>query len=182
MKNTIGHIPRYITHNLSKRENTCVRWGPTTLPDGAEMHGGELSARLLENYRAEKEKSAEFFAAYRAPDGAVHLTPKWTRDFCGGGFLEPAPGAELKNPHSAVWNIRTDKDVMENHDDIMKPVLRAFIRQVYDEIGDWPLSAPGGAVAVALQRAISISSFSGSFATRHICQPKTEPWARQRRL
>lgn len=134
MKNTIGHIPRYITHTLSRKENTCARWGSTSLPDGTEMHGAELRARLRQNYAAERNRSAEFFAAHREPDGAVRLPATWTREFCGGAFLEPAAGAELNEPHSAVWNIRTDKDVMANHDDIMQSVLRAFIRQVYDDV------------------------------------------------
>ncbi len=38
------------------------------------------------------------------------------------------------DPHSVVWNVRADRTIMADHNDISNPNLIDFMRQMYQEI------------------------------------------------
>ena len=127
MKHTHGHIERYLTHDLtadplrtSKDKNsrmTCV------LRDGSESDPQTLRTR--------------FYSSGLTPDGSLQLEPRWTREMCGGLTLR-----SLGNPtvpsDGIVWNIRTFKEVIPDHNSITTLPLLNFVQQLYGDVGATP--------------------------------------------
>lgn len=132
MRATHGHIDRYITHRL-------VRAG--TGEAGAAVTCGAASGLTPAKLRA------QFFAGFTRDD-ALHLQPQWTRPLCDGLVLQ-----QLKSsgPYDLVWNVRTDKSIIADHNDITRPALVSFIEQIYDEVSSAPALRLGPAPATALR-------------------------------
>lgn len=128
-KYTMGHMTgsraNYITHELTLRndgDDQCKGW----------RHLGRVSRAPSErfqvqrdNIEAEVEKSEEFFQRNKPS-----LPHGWERPFCGGVRLTH----KQNDPHSVVWNVRADRTIMADHNDISNPNLIDFMRQMYQEI------------------------------------------------
>jgi len=115
--NTIGHVPRYITHRLSKSTLSspeCARW--RLLQD---VPPAERLAQVRVNHEAERRNDAAFFGSGRWRDQG------WQRPFCGGTRL-----AHVQHSQSPIWNVETDADVMSGHNDINNPVIMDVLRQL----------------------------------------------------
>lgn len=61
----------------------------------------------------------------------------WMRNFCGAD--KTAEGTTLihnkgLDPNSPIWNVRTTKDIIEDHNDIAKPVFKSFVLQLYHDL------------------------------------------------
>ena len=85
-KYTMGHIPEYITHELTKaagdRPEICADWKPLAdIPDPEERR---RQARLN---RAAEEANTDAFPGTRQA-----LDKGWRRSFCGGALLTHVQG------------------------------------------------------------------------------------------
>lgn len=125
MKHTHGHIDKYITHELTvdtARMSVDPNSEPTCVVD-AQGHRSDM-----------REMRERFFSAARDPSGNVKLDANWVRPMCGGLKLTHV-GHMGVDPHSIVWNIRTFKDVIPDHNGITTLPLRDFVTQLYGDIG-----------------------------------------------
>ncbi len=128
--NTIGHIPRYITHRLSKSKESsphCAGW-----VDLGTLKPEERLKQLEFNLDIERRNNTTFF------DTNLHtgvLRDRWSRTFCGGALLEHTH----HDPNSPIWNIQTDQDIIAGHNEITGPVFANFIRQLYHDSVTYPL-------------------------------------------
>ncbi len=146
MKKTPGHIDHYLTHRLHAHapngDNAmpgdgarCAGWRSET--ELKALHGEELGEAVRQNKKLEAEDAAEFFRQNLTPGHL--LKPNWARTFCGGSFLTTVGGADGGAAANAlIWNIEVDGDVIRNHDDVMNPVFRAFMRQLYGDVSAHP--------------------------------------------
>ncbi|PLP97644.1 hypothetical protein CYJ10_26175 [Cupriavidus pauculus] len=156
MKKTPGHIDHYLTHRLRAHPPgpapAAAGTGQAGTPAQADnaqcpgwkseaelkvLHGDALGQAVRLNKQLEAENAAAFFQQNLGPDHL--LKPGWTRTFCGDSYLTMAQdsgGAML--PNAMVWNIQVDGDVIRNHDDVMNPVFRAFMRQLYADVSTHP--------------------------------------------
>lgn len=101
------------------------------------MHGQELAEAVRQNKKLEEADAAGFFRQNLTPD--YLLKPGWTRTFCGGSFLTTVGGADGDAmANTLIWNVQVDGDVIKNHDDVMNPVFRAFMRQLYGDVSAHP--------------------------------------------
>ncbi len=117
--NTIGHVPEYITHKLSKAEGEpCPGWKSVL-----EVPESRRREQMRENLRAERLLWSNFMP------GAALLPNGWKRVFCGGAQLEHI----RHDPNSVIWNVEADPSVIANHGDIYEPILTTFLRQLYHE-------------------------------------------------
>jgi len=130
-RNTIGHVQQYITHTLLKSESeTCPGWklDPST------------DAEIRNNQELEKQASRRFFADYQLSDGK--LKDPWTRPFCGNMALQLLTAGETNgvkpDPDSPIWNVATDKPIMNGHSDITNAYLESFVRQLYQDVVLYP--------------------------------------------
>lgn len=161
MKKTPGHIDHYLTHRLHAQapvpgsapagdaggdrggnggngggtDAQCPGWRSES--ELQALHGEALGEAVRQNRRLEAQDTAAFF---RQNLTAEHLLrPDWARTFCGGSFLTTVkaddPGAAA---NALIWNIEVDGDVIRNHDDVMNPVFRAFMRQLYGDVSAHP--------------------------------------------
>jgi hypothetical protein len=131
---TLGHIDRYITHDLTMRDkNTpeCNEW--EELSDEEQFR--QLK-QLKDNVLAEKKNAEDFFKRELVDK---KLKPGWQRTFCGGAMLTHLAGNSANSdPNSTVWNIRADESIIDGHNDIHKPVFSNFIRQLYHDVTQNP--------------------------------------------
>jgi len=160
MKKTPGHIDQYLTHRLRAHAPGPVPV-PVPVTEGAEkagapagadnaqcpgwkseaelkaLHGDALGQAVRLNKTREAQNAAAFFQQNLGPDHL--LKPDWTRTFCGGSYLTMAHGGGgTMRANAMVWNIQVDGDVIRNHDDVMNPVFRAFMRQLYSDVSTHP--------------------------------------------
>ncbi|CAG9168921.1 hypothetical protein LMG23992_01347 [Cupriavidus laharis] len=150
MKKTPGHIDHYLTHRLYAHAPGEVPGADNATPgDSArcagwrseaelkDLHGEELGKAVRQNKKLEAEDAAEFFRQNLTP--GYLLKPNWTRTFCGGSFLTTVVGAdESAVANAMIWNVEVDGDVIKNHDDVMNPMFRAFMRQLYGDVSAHP--------------------------------------------
>ncbi|MGO4766201.1 hypothetical protein AB4120_27025 [Cupriavidus sp. 2KB_3] len=150
MKKTPGHIDHYLTHRLYAHAPGEAPGGDNAPPgDGArcagwrseaelkDLHGEELGKAVRQNKKLEAEEAAEFFRQNLTP--GYLLKPNWARTFCGGSFLTTVGGADgAAAANALIWNVEVDGDVIKNHDDVMNPVFRAFMRQLYGDVSAHP--------------------------------------------
>jgi hypothetical protein len=143
---TMGHMERYVTHELTAsggRPEECRGW--TALRDIPDPDARSRQART--NFEAEKANTEAF------PGMRHALDPRWERTFCGGARLKHVK----YDPNSVIWNVRTDGTVMTGHNDITNPLLIDFVRQLYRDTLLYPLPVgptvvppgPGGPSAPA---------------------------------
>lgn len=131
---TLGHIDRYITHELTKSETTtpeCADWKDwTNLPEAERL------AQLRMNIPAEKANEAAFFRPYEhGSTRTVYLPEGWKRTFCGGAVLTHLADHEAGPfPNSPVWNVRADASIINSHNDIDRVIFSSFIRQLYHDV------------------------------------------------
>jgi len=149
MKKTPGHIAHYLTHRLhahapgvSPEAGTavqgdgghCPNWKSEEVLHG--LHGAELGEAVRLNKQIEAENAAGFFRLNLTSDHL--LKPNWARTFCGGTYLTTVDDNGVDNSNALVWNVEADGDVIRNHDDVMNPVFRAFMRQLYADVSAHP--------------------------------------------
>lgn len=134
-KHTIGHVPKYVTHELTAKAGAagqpkeCATWAP--LARITDPRQRQLQAAA--NMRAEEANTRAF------PGVRQMLEPGWTRAFCGGTQLVHRD----YDPNSIIWNVHTDESVMMDHNDISNPALVDFVRQLYHDSLLYPrLSLP----------------------------------------
>lgn len=128
MKHTMGHIDRYLTHQLVGIDSTvCKDWIPPGPLNSAD------TVAMRKNQQIERTNSLSFFEAHLDTQGL--LGPGWERRFCGGAVLSQSskPPTENANPNSLIWNIQTDASLIGGHSDIMEPKFLEFVRQLYDD-------------------------------------------------
>ena len=124
--NTIGHIPRYITHRLtlSKAGNPAC--------DGWKDLRGVKPEDMAKQLEIERNNDRAFFDGNLKDD---LLPDHWTRTFCGGAVLAHTQ----YNPNSPIWNIQTDKEIIPGHNEISGPVFSNFMRQLYHDTATYPM-------------------------------------------
>ncbi len=125
MKHTHGHIDKYITHELTV-DTARMSVDPNSEPTCVVDAQGQRSDM--------REMRERFFSAARDPSGNVKLDANWVRPMCGGLKLTHVGHGEV-DPHSIVWNVRTFKDVIPDHNGITTLPLRDFVTQLYGDIG-----------------------------------------------
>ena len=127
-RNTIGHIPAYITHRLTldAARNRCNDW--VVNPKG--------DAQMINNVLQESQNSLEFKSSL--VDGGWPSAPgdkPAERVFCGGLVLQPlgkdTPTARKADPNMPLWNITLTGDIVPDHNDINEEIFRAFLRQLF---------------------------------------------------
>ncbi|RJF95740.1 hypothetical protein [Noviherbaspirillum saxi] len=133
-----GHHPRHFTHSLTAMRGTCPGWLylPSLVtqiehPDICKQE--DLQKCIKNNADFEIENAMKFYENKRSETGG--LNPGWSREFCGDTVLThyQENSHDNKNPNSPVWNIRTDKSLIDGHSDLATPGLLEFIRQVYND-------------------------------------------------
>lgn len=136
MKHTPGFVERYLTHDLKKSTDPCQKSNGKAVPESAAA--GHASAAdeqqaLREIHDIEIDNSRKFFDASSLPNGS--LRSGWARTFCGGVTLSvrQGEGGATVNPNAIVWNVRTDRNLIRDHNDITGPILIGFVRQLYDD-------------------------------------------------
>ncbi len=119
---TPGHIEDLVTHELTVTDRVpeaCRDWRRL-----GGLEGDALREQIAANRRAEQAVANAFIGDHGAkPDG-------WERVLCGGLLLQ-----HRRHPaNSVVWNVRTTKDVMSGHGDILNEALTSFMRQIYHDV------------------------------------------------
>lgn len=127
--NTIGHIPRYLTHRLSltKEESPeCTGW----IDLDTVVDVKDRLKQMKVNLDIERRNNQAFFD--RNLDGKL-LRDHWSRNFCGKLLLEQIPCQSERQcpPNSPIWNIQTDAELIPGHNEINKPAFVNFLRQLY---------------------------------------------------
>jgi hypothetical protein len=94
---------------------------------------------------------------------APELQRATSRRYCGGLVLRSIESAAARPPRSIVWNVRTNGQVIPNHNDIDRPEVLRFIEQVYSDVtglrsaacdDDYtPATVPNGGIDQASTRA-----------------------------
>ena len=126
IKNTMGHVPLYITHKLASSDFECAGWNRDVMTADPSIR----VSQMRENLRVESENNAKFFGTERAPV----LQDHWVRNFCGGAVLTHVN----YKPNSPIWNVQTDKSVIKDHGDIAGSILTNFLRQLYKDSYEFP--------------------------------------------
>ncbi len=146
-RNTPGHIDAYMTHRLEIKATdaaSCKGWQPD--PKTPE----ELAA----NIQLEFNNSQAFVSRLeneRWPLGADGKPVP--RVFCGGLVLTPLggpPPTPYRNPdpNMPLWNVTVTSDIIPDHNDINRPIFRAYLRQIFlDEYFNTRPRAPAPAAA-----------------------------------
>jgi hypothetical protein len=137
---TMGHMPKYITHELHNDENQpseCAKWKPLYKITNPE----ERSQQVKNNLDSETANTNNF------PGTRQKLDTGWQRTFCGGAKLTH----EQHDPNSIIWNVRTDSSIMTGHNNITNPLLTDFIRQLYRDTILYPSINSNVAPAMSLQ-------------------------------
>lgn len=116
-RRTIGHVDRYITHELKVDGDVCPGW---KLPDDGSLPTPEQAYR---NLLAEIKNAKAFFLA-------PPTQPNWRRHFCGNVVLAHIGG----HRNSPIWNVRTTGGIVPGHNDIKRPLFINFVRQLYHDV------------------------------------------------
>jgi hypothetical protein len=128
MKRTHGHIDAYLTHELrSESVAACSQDNP----DACKNDNTENC-----NHQALRNR---FFENTKTGD-TISLIPGWVREMCSNLKLSNLKNSDL-GPYSIVWNVRTFREVISGHNDIMGEQLRDFVRQIYGDISLAPRAA-----------------------------------------
>jgi hypothetical protein len=128
-RNTPGHIDTYLTHRLALTSSgppECNGWNP----DPA------TAADMAANIQLEFNNSQAFKTRL--------VNERWPRDaggkpeprvFCGGLVLTPLGGEPERyrstDPNMPLWNLTVSGEIIPGHNDINKPIFRAFLRQLF---------------------------------------------------
>jgi len=131
MRRTPGNIDHYLTHRLSgvgEQQDTnsaCAGW---IWPKGDRFR---TAPEIEKNKEIETGNDIKFFQPQNIQNGL--LVNNWKRNFCGGVTLEHFVTEKNvdNSPNSLVWNIRTDKSLIRDHNDIMQDQFVDFLRQLY---------------------------------------------------
>ena len=133
IRNTVGHIERYRTHELTMENQApaeCAGWRDSSkLPEDAR------SEQLRRNVQAERENQEAFFKQMAQQSGDALKLPKgWRRQFCGGAVLTHR-NHKLNpvHPHTPIWNVRADASMIAGHNEIDSTEFLAFVRQLYHD-------------------------------------------------
>jgi hypothetical protein len=128
IKNTIGHVDLYVTHELTKTAADppeCRGWR-----DVMTVAATDRPAQMRANLAAEATNNAAFFG----PDAQPSLKDGYSRLFCGGTRLQHVK----YSPNSPIWNVRTNSEIMNGHSDIRGTELTNFLRQLYKDSYSYP--------------------------------------------
>ena len=128
-RNTPGHIDAYMTHRLDLKATdnaACNGWKPDP----------KTPEELATNIQLEFNNSQAFTTQLtdeRWPLGSDGKPVP--RVFCGGLVLTPLGGepAPYRNPdpNMPLWNVTTTGEIIPDHNDINRPMFRAFLRQMF---------------------------------------------------
>jgi hypothetical protein len=132
--NTIGHIPRYITHHLAKDPDPnrwCPQWVDPASDKFTALPPAERIRQLKLNLEVEQRNDARFLDENL--QGGL-LRDHWSRAYCGGALLKQTQ----YDANSPIWNIETDKEIIAGHNEITASVFTNFIRQLYHETVVYP--------------------------------------------
>ncbi len=128
--NTIGHMPLYLTHTLvgpgPGSRPYCPQW-VAAVGDGDRLPDEQLKANVEAEQANADEYQRTFGRASRRERG-------WSRTFCSGAVLMHN-GAH--DPHSVLWNVIADNNVIRDHSDVDGPVLWGVLRQLYLDLGTY---------------------------------------------
>ncbi|HZY20288.1 MAG TPA: hypothetical protein VFE82_17595 [Ramlibacter sp.] len=131
MRLTHGHIDRYITHELTvDREHAAAA---SQTPSAADGPGPCTDAQGRPSDPAQLRR--EFFRTATTADGLLDLPPRWERRLCGGLQLRQVQALGSEN-YGLVWNVRTGKDIIPDHNRIDTRGVYTFIQQIYDEVSE----------------------------------------------
>jgi hypothetical protein len=121
---TLGQDDDYWTHRLQLSKSTCKGW------DDRPANG---QSALHIQLKAERAQFTQFKKSLGSPPSATRES--FPRMFCGDDTMELdlLPAAD---PNSPVWNIITEKPIVNSHGDITNKHLIEFVRQLYIESGD----------------------------------------------
>jgi hypothetical protein len=125
--NTLGQDANFLSHRLG-----AVPYA--TAAAGAPCAGwNRPGATFKERVEIEAIESASFLK--RLQSQGYDATGLFPRDFCSVEVLhlETMPGAPPAAANSPVWNIRTSKPIVNDHNDFDNERLIAFLRQLYRE-------------------------------------------------
>lgn len=127
MKHTHGHIDRYLTHQLTvdTARMSSIEGGPMACKDKDGTTSDTVKMR------------AKFITDSVDSLGRLKLPAKWTREMCGGLKLSSL-ATEGSQPTGIVWNVRTFKDVIPDHNSITTLPVRDFIEQLYGDVSAMP--------------------------------------------
>ena len=126
---TFGHADQFLTHRLSTLPDVESRRAP---PCEDWKHGDFIAGLGVEErvFNAFLQRLSEAAFDARKLLGA--------RPFCGRLTLNLEPSKEAGSwvANSPVWNVRTTKEVIADHNDFDNPLLLALLRQLYVESVD----------------------------------------------
>ncbi len=128
-RNTPGHVDAYLTHRLDlsgTKTVACDGW--TADP--------KSPAEMAENIQLEFKNSEVFNAQLTDERWPLDGTGKpFSRIFCGGVVLTPLGGQpepfSNPDPNMPLWNVTVTADIIPDHNDINRPIFRAFLRQLF---------------------------------------------------
>jgi hypothetical protein len=132
---TPGHMDGLVTHELiaidDKEAASCAGW---QVPDDKAVPE-EQHATIERNYDIEERNERAFFAEYENSQGLPVLKPGWQRVFCGGTKLVHLNQKwAMADPNVPIWNVRTYRDVIRDHNDITGSRLSSFVSQLYHDV------------------------------------------------
>jgi hypothetical protein len=128
-RNTPGHIDAYLTHRLdvaATDNGPCPGW-KTEPATPAEM-AANIQLEFINSQKFKRELVDE-----RWPMNADKKPIP--RTFCGGLVLTPlgGQGEPYRNPdpNMPMWNLAVSGEIVPGHNDINRPLFRAFLRQLF---------------------------------------------------
>lgn len=127
-----GFMEEYTTHGLSRGDGEepreCAGWKDIPRRDASVPLGSaaevERARQVVVNARAEIVRHLAWENYVASQGGTPPAAFSWR--YCGSQLKHQA-----HSPRSPVWNVVTDKSMVENHSDIMGEPLHAFLRQLY---------------------------------------------------
>lgn len=133
-RRTIGHDGPVITHTLF-----TINQSPTS--DDSKHHGCNVTATMPYEERIKQDKvRAEAFKAQMGATANANSPGVFPRYFCtnmseneedGENVLVLRSAHKFTNLNSPIWNVKTRKPVVTDHNDFTNAKLMEFIRQLY---------------------------------------------------
>lgn len=126
---TPGFVDGYVTHRLDGGglggPTDCAGWRAGAAGDSGKETEASRQKMTMENATLEMRRHREWRA--HLANSSMSLSKGWSWHYCGGTTITHTAHA----PHTPVWNVVTDGEVIPNHSDIMGESLHAFLRQLY---------------------------------------------------
>jgi hypothetical protein len=128
-----GFMEEYRTHSLTRGTDAeppeCAGWKDIPRRDAAVPPGSPAEAararQVVANARAELMRHVAWEREVERVGGTPANGFSWR--YCGSRLDHLG----MFSPRTPVWNVVTDKSMVEDHSDIMGESLHAFLRQLY---------------------------------------------------